>query len=438
MASAADQLPTPSNDTPADQVTPDQGGQESGVELRPAINRIERDEDNGDRGEVANWKDDKRAEIFARARENKRDTQYQYSGSPADPNALYGVVSDKSELGALELEAVRRQQERARQELEDVTGEPAPSIPSPPQQQPGKPRSRAVNDLDPDFLAQPIRAIVDGQERYITVEEAVRNYQMNSAADLRLASAQAILQQAKEFQRLASTSRPNSGYSGEEQDTDQSGNGRRQPASANARDMIEKIQLGSTEEALDAFQSLIDMQVQKPAPAGIDEATVLNVLENRTSKEAITQYAQENPEIVNDPIINDMLPKFSHREMAEDLLRTGLTMDQMRQYVQTPQDLAAMHREARSKRAPGVRSVSQIMAAAHQRIQTWRNGGVQPAQQQNQQRATMQDRQQRKASLPNQPTGRKLAPQSQQQNATQDQSRQSAVTRMRQARGQAT
>lgn len=437
MAIEANQLPTPSNDIPPDQITADEGGQEqpaSGIELKPAVNKLERDESE-DRSEIQTWKDDKRSEIFARAREAKKQNTTEYSGSPSDPNALYGTESDKSELGALEQEALRRQQEVARQDLEDVTGEPAPPI----QQQPAPAPRKTLNDLDPNFLATPLRAIVDGEERLITVEEAIRNYQINQAADNRLVTAQALLQQAKEFHARQATPAPQQGYSSEEQDSDTSDAPRRNTSAVDAKDLIEKIQLGSTEEALTALDSFIDMKVRNAVPAGVDESTVLNVLENRNAREAITQFAAKNPEIVNDPIINDMIPKFSHREMVEDLQRTGLTLDQLREHVRSPQDLTAMHREARAKRVPGVRSVDQIMSSAYQRIQAWRTGGnpqPQPSPS-NQTRVNLQDRQERKAALPNQPTSRKLAPQPSRAAATQDESRQGAVARMRQARGQA-
>jgi hypothetical protein len=438
MAIEANQLPTPSNDIPPDQITADEGGQEqpsSGVELKPAVNKLERDESE-DRSEVTTWKDDKRNEINARAREQRKQTTAPYSGAPSDPNALYGTESDKSELGALEQEALRRQQEAARQALEDVTGESVPPIET---QQPAPAPRKTLNDLDPNFLATPVRAIVDGEERLITVEEAIRNYQINQAADNRLVTAQALLQQAKEFQKRQSQPAEPSGYSSEEQDAGQSDAPRRNTSAVDAKDLIEKIQLGSTEEAMTALDSFIDMKVRNVAPAGVDESTVLNVLENRNAREAITQFAAKNPEIVNDPIINDMIPKFSHREMVEDLLRTGLNMDQLREHVRSPQDLTAMHREARAKRVPGVRSVDQIMSSAYQRIQAWRTGGTPQPQPSpaNQPRVNLQDRQERKAALPNQPTSRKLAPQPGKTAATQDESRQGAVARMRQARGQA-
>lgn len=436
MLPEQNQLPTPDSrlpDMPAETPTFEDGGspQQSFEPPQPAVQPRQEAEE---RGEPQQWKDEKRGEIFARAREKRAAETTPFSGDPNDPNAVYGNEADQSDLGELELEALRRRREH----LGEIAGQP-PQV----QQQQRKP----LNGLDPQLLATPVPVIIDGQQYEVPMEDLVRDFQINRAADKRLQQAKALLAQSQEFQRT----RPQPGFDAENETSGQDdsheelddfdrelGHTSRRPA--NVKDLVEKIQLGTPDEAAEALEDFITSAVNREAP--VDETTrVQTALEDINAKQAVLAFAQANPQIANNQLLQQEATKVIHRNMAEDLLRAGYTMDDLRQAAPTPQHLTQLHKQARIAGLRGVRRVSDLIEAGyHGAINNVRSmveqlaPGAQPHQ------ATMAQRQQRKEALQPQPAARRLSPtlNASQAPRSQDQSRQAAVARMRQARGQPT
>jgi hypothetical protein len=385
-------------------------------------------EDSADRREPQQWKDDKRSEIFERARERRMQETEPFSGDPNDPDALYGSNTDQSDLGELEQEALRRRQEATSQ----ITG-----------QQPRKP----LNGLDPQFLATRAPVIIDGQQHEITVEEALREYQINRAADKRLEQANALLAQTKQFRQTHATPAANDGNdepTGQDDSTfdqgydEDRGHTTRRPG--NAKELVEKIQLGTPDEAQQALEDFISQAVNRDAP--VDDTTrVLTALEDANSKQAILQFAQENPQ-VNNPVVQMETTREIQRNMALDLMKAGYTIEQLRELAPSEKHLTNLHKQARIQRLNGVRSVPDLMAAGYQgAMNNLRQLVGSPTPQQEQNPApSMQQRQQRKEALQQQPVARRLSPSlaAPSQQRTQEQSRSAAVSRIRQSRGQPT
>lgn len=430
MATGANQPLTP--DLPPEGPVFEDGNVGQGApqfEQPPAARTVQ--EDAADRAEPKQWSDNKRSEIFNRARERRLEQTEPFSGDPNDPDALYGSNTDQSDLGELEQEALRRRQEAQGQ----FTAQPQQR-----QQQ------RPLNGLDPALLQQTVPVIIDGQQQAITVEDALREYQINRAADRRLEQAKAILAQTQEFQRL--NARPAAAAEYEEptgQDdsssdgADYGDDGYTSRRTGNAKDLVEKIQLGTPEEAQQALEDFISQAVNREAP--VDETTrVLTALEDANSKQAVLQFAQANPQI-NNPVVQTEATRQIQRHMALDLIQAGYTVEQLRELAPSAKHLTNLHKQARIQRLNGIRRVEDLMVAGyHDAMNELRQlVSDQPQyQQQPNQAASMQQRQQRKEALQSQPAARRLSPSlgAPSQQRTQDQSRSAAVAKMRQSRGQ--
>ena len=435
MDTAANPLRTP--DLPVEGPTYEDGNLPSSSASAPLSPDPQHTQEAPQPAEPPKWTDNKRSEIFARARETRLDQTEPFSGDPNDPDALYGPTTDASELGELEQEALRRRQ----QNLGQVAQQP--------QQTQGN-APKPLNGIDPQFLAQPVPIIVDGEERVVPIEELVRNYQIDQAAAKRLEQAKALLAQTQEFQRL----QPQPGNrgaeyeepSGQDDSTDDSetygdDRGNTSRRSTSVKELVEKIQLGTPDEAAQALEEFVSSAVNRSAP--VDETTrVLTALEDHNAKQAVVAFAEQNPQIATNPILQAEATRHIHRGMAEDLLRAGYTMDQLRQMAPGAKELAQLHKQARIQGVKGVRRVSELVSAGYQGALTQLRSLVEtaaPAIAQNP-APSMAQRQQRKESLQPQPVARRLSPgmSAPSQQRSQEQSRQNAVARIRAARGQAT
>lgn len=420
-------------DLPADPPTNDDGGQAQ-QSYEPPSQPSSAPSDDESKAEPVQWKDNKRDEIFARAREKRAAETTPFSGDPNDPDAVYGAVANQDEMGELELAALQRR----RDHLAELGG-----------QQPGQqpPPRKSLNGLDPEFLAKPVPVKIDGQLYEVPMEDLVRDFQINRAADKRLEMAKALLQQSQEFQRT----RPQPGQDAENETSgqDDSRDGQdnfdhelgptsRRPA--NVKDLVEKIQLGTPDEAAEALEDFISSAVNRDTP--VDEATRVQIaLEDINAKQAVTAFAQANPQIANNPMLQQEATKVIHRNMAEDLLRAGYSMDDLRQLAPSPQHLTQLHKQARIEGVKGVRRVSELIDAGYQgainnlRMLVEQTTASSPPQHR---AVSMEQRQQRKEGLQPQPVARRLSPSlnAAQAPRTQDQSRAAAVARIKQSRGQ--
>lgn len=433
METEANQLRMP--DLAPEAVTQDDGGQQQQAYTPPAA---EPQGESEQKAEPQQWKDEKRGEIFSRAREKRLAETEPFSGDPNDPDALYGSTTDQSDLGELEREALRRRQEHMGEIAQPPEGQP--------QGQPHKP----LNGLAPELLSQRVPVIVDGQQYEVTVEDALREFQINRAADKRLEQAKAILQQTQQFQRhqQPQPSFDDAGYNEPSAQDDAAGNtddygddrgDTSRSRTTNVKELVEKIQLGTPDEAAAALEEFVSSAVNRPAP--VDETTrVLTALEDHNAKQAVLAFAEQNPHLASNDTLRSEATKQIYKNMAIDLVRAGYSMEQLHELAPGPQELTQLHKQARISRLRGVRPVSELISAGYQgALEELRSLVTQAAPSAAPHQAqTMAQRQQRKESLQPQPAARRLSPgmTAPSQTRTQDHSRAAAVAKMRQARGQ--
>lgn len=398
------------------------------------------------------WQDDRRKEIFARAREKRLSEVADYSNDPNDPALAYGANTDKSELGDLERQALDQQKRHLEQNYgQQQSGQqPAPARQDQPSQR------KPLNGLDPQFLDQRLPIKVDGQVLEVSMEDLIRNYQIEQAAQRRLETARAVLAQSHQIPRgpAGQTSQPAAGYEGpSEQDggqyADQSnddGNGNTSQPPLDMAQLVEKIQLGSPEEAAAALQSFV--QSSAPRQAAADPLSEFDALQDKQSTQAVMSFVDANPQIGLNPAIQHDAIRHIHVGMAEDLKAAGFSDEELYLHCPTPQALSAFHKRARIANVKGIRPVDQLVASGFKAaVDNLRGaiggvpGSVQPQVQQKQPQnpaASLADRQERKNRLQNQPAARRLSPgfsQTEGQARSVEQSRADAFTKMRKARG---
>lgn len=373
--------------------------------------------------------DDKRNAIVARAREVRAESLSDFAGDVNDPALQYGTeaAADTDDMSPIEVEAM----ERARQ----VHQQPPAAAPKP------------LNGLAPEVLAREVPIVVNGQQSFITVEELIRREQQTRAADQKLNLAKQLLNQTQQYHRQQPQPGEGDGYdeqSGQdfpEMDAEiDAPRGKTSPApQIDFADVTEKIQLGNPDEVAAALRNVFDAFQQDASQ--VDDATrVLTVLEDRNAKEALERFAERTPHIRDNPVLQAETTRHIHREMVNDLVSAGYSLDDLRTSVQNERALTDLHKQARISRMRGVRSTEQLIDAGYQgavkSLRALADTIAQPRQAN--QPAQMQQRIQRKEQLQNQPAPRRMAPTLTQQQApkTVDQSRSDAFSRMRQARGQ--
>jgi hypothetical protein len=394
------------------------------------------------------WQDDKRKEIFARAREKRLTEVTDYNDDPNGAALNYGAETDKNELGDLERQALDQQQRH----MNGNYGQNAA-----PQQQQQAPAKKPLNGLSPDLLAAPIPVKVNGETFEVPLEELVRSYQIEKATNKRLAQlaeAKSLLADTREIQRggvppaeYGSASEQDSGQTYADTPLDGARGDTSQPPQDVAQ-LVEKIQLGSTEEAAQALQRFVtSVAASQERPAPVDPMSEFDALQDRQSIRAVQSFMEANPQIGTNPAIQYEATREIHRGMAEDLIAAGYTVDDLAQVAPDKDALTALHKKARIANVPGVRSVDKLLAAGYQAAVSNLRGLVAPSQQpkpnaQQQPQnpaANLAARQERKDRLQNQPAARRLSPgfsTGQAQTRSVDQSRADAVANMRKLRGQ--
>lgn len=439
MANEHNQLPTPDME-PSSPTIEDGSSYEAQNDTPPAA-APQAEAPPAEQQAPQKYHDEKRAALHARAREARAATTTEFSGDPNDPNARYGNA-DQSDLGDLERQAAERFRQNQQQEVQNVTGQ---------QPQNAAPPATSYNDapdldsLDPDSLNKRYKIKVDGQVKDVSLEQLLRNAQKYDAADNKFATAQRLVELAKETMRQAATPAPAASpdqRGGNPFDGPDDGNTSQQQSQINAEELANKIQIGSPAEVIEALGQLVQhMQAPQQSP-NMDPEQILTTLEDHNASQELNAFAAKNREVAH-PAMQSLMAEHIHTIMATDLLNAGVPREWLQQNVRNANDLTRIHKMARINRAPGVRSTGQVLdlalQAAKQQAASWL--GQRPAQQpasrpQNQPAPTMQQRQDRKAALTQQPAQRRaVAPQPSQQRSEQ-QTRHSAFADMRRSRGQ--
>lgn len=362
--------------------------------------------------------DEAREEIIARAREMRLKQVTPFNGDIRSPSVIYGNMVEQPEAAQPD------------QRPEPVTAQPAQAAVTP----------KPLNGIDPAFLQQKVPIIVDGERQEVSIEDLTRSFQIDRAADKRLAYAQALLQQTQEFHRQATPAQqPADNFDANRRDVQDQQTRQDDDNAILTDDLVEKIQLGSPQEARAALEQFVQAATRR-TPAADDPRRILTAIEDHNSQQAVIAFAEKNQQIATNPAIQNAAAVHIHREMAKDLLAAGFSMDDLRTQAATPAALSALHKQARIDGVRGVRPVRELVDAGYQGAVTELRGLLTPAQQPGgaNQPAAVEHRQQRKEALQQQPTARRLSPNmpQSQPSLSPEQSRGRAAAEILRSRGQ--
>lgn len=446
MATEHNQLPTPDDsfDIEPNTETADDGGLDHSAS-EPAPSQPSREGAEPDQGEPQRpqrFRDDKRAQINANSRAARAATMQEFSGDLNDPNIRYGNSADMSDMGDLERQALERQQQRLAQ------------VARPPQQQPQQDApthfdaTPDLEGLDPEFRAMPLRLKVNGQDKIVSLEQLIRNAQKYDAADEKFEQAQRLVALAKDTIRQVATPAPSGSNreletrGGNPFDGPDDGNTSQQQSQLDVEALANKIQLGNPQEVIEALGQFVQNMQASQGSQKVDPEQILTAFEDHNAVQELYAFADRNPEVAH-PVMQNLMAEQINRIMATDLLNSGrYSREWMIQNIPDAAALARLHKQARISRLPGVRPTSQVLGialqAAKQTAAQLSGQSAQPpaSRQQHQPAPTMQQRQERKASLTQQPATRRAAPASTQQSRTEQQSRYEGFLQLRRARGQ--
>lgn len=388
--------------------------------------------------------DEARNAIYARARESRaREAQTPFGDDINDPDLNFGAnraIPLDVAPSSLEQQALDAEQRHMRTiaQAPNGAGYDANEQFADPQQ----PRVREYGD--PSLQQERIKVIINGEPRVVTLQEALANYQMNSAGRDFLDQAKALLSATKSFVRNQPTSGADSGLGDDPRNRSQSQSAaagdtsQAQDLDTGLADIAERIQLGDKEDAAKALRQLVDHVRSSASGPSVDAQQILSVLEDRNTEDAVRTFVTKTN--LTDPTMGMIVKQNAEREMLQDLLNAGFTQQDLAENIKSPQHLAAAHKAARINRLPGVRDHATILQAGYNAAQQWRTGAAAPpaSNQQNggNGQQLSQQRQQRLASVPQQPANRRQTPGYAPPPPSRDQRIANAVQAMRQSRGQ--
>jgi hypothetical protein len=309
---------------------------------------------------------------------------------------------------------------------------------------------------DPDMRraddTQKFKVKINGEERFLTVDEMTAAAQKALASDDVLGSAkkaaQDILDEARalrneiEGQRTA-VLRPAGNQGGEGEGT--------QPEADQTdqvdpyEQLVEQLQYGDPKQAAASARQLIEDRAR--AVSRTEMLQNNRATEHQRSMAALNKFRQENQDLANDEDASAVMRVRLFREQHNDLVKSGLDPKRLPEFRPENFDaIANMHLDARAF-GVGVRDIPTLLNAAKegylgkfggQRTQPNPDTGQGEQRQQQQQNkgVTVEvNRTERRQAIAQQPT-RTVAPRMQPQDRQRDQleSRTSAVERMRAAR----
>lgn len=258
---------------------------------------------------------------------------------------------------------------------QQVADEPEPE----PQPEPGAtsdsqdPPARASGPSDSQDppVAPRFKVKVRHEERELTQDELIAAAQKTLAADDYLGEARTLLEEAK---RVASSGphqdRADPAHTPNPSDPDPD-----QPHQDDAHAAIEKIQFGTPDEAVEAFQSAVAKAVAKAVdPDQARKAVYLHHREQDVGR-SVAVYERflaepENAALLKDPDNEAVLQNKYYGEIAKDLRQIGLPADQI------PKDRDALVEAHRFHRIHGrpVRDTAKLLADSKQAFVEWKGG----------------------------------------------------------------
>jgi hypothetical protein len=170
--------------------------------------------------------------------------------------------------------------------------------------------------------SQRVKVVVDGREQLVPVDELVRGYQINRAADNRLEEAKRLVQEAKAV-RNQSTS---TDYDDEPNYQQRQQQPRQQQQygipSERIRDAVERIQVGDSDEGTQAMAELFaEYERGHEQRAQVREFTRNT---ERQMKGALDRFLEKHPNVAKDPDLGNAGFTILARHIRNDIKGLGL------------------------------------------------------------------------------------------------------------------
>jgi hypothetical protein len=331
--------------------------------------------------------DEKREAIYKAVAERNAGTRGKEFLSNMDPANLYGQDA-----------------------VDTMSGQPAaPEAPAPVEQPAPAAEARQAPQAPQE---QMIEVVVDGQRMMKPLSDVVAAYQKTEAIDRRLQEAKEIVRQAKDL-------RTPQGLFPSQPDPEPILAAPQRPPAQNPvsrdelKDAVEKIQLGSVEEGVEAFEKIVSRIAQPQArDDGMPFEQRLALFEDQRDGERVLSDLKNNLPEVQDPFFQNLLHAGVERAMRDDLMNLGLSESEISARIRDNADLASVHKALRvdPRTRMQVRGVHEITQAGVESAYQWLNAQRAPVDQPPQNPApaqvNVQARQERKQSLQPQPAPR--------------------------------
>lgn len=284
-----------------------------------------------------------------------------------------------------------------------------------------------------------VKLTIDGQEKYVRVGDLRPDVQKYLAGDKRLAEAKTLIGELKKLQ---------AGLRNQETPS-QTGNKPEAPAQQPLLDdekllkIAERIQLGEPEEARNALKELVTAaSAPRSESPPFDPNSIRLTINDMNSEKALEAYAQEHPDMVNDPVVFKVMQTIGPKLLWDDLVGLdGIDEDALKEKIRTEEDLKLVHRKAESLGMP-VRNRHQLMIAAYEAANDYLSRRAPPQSRPNgsppNQQSMPQRVERKRTTVAPQPSQRSTPGQGQQQAqpVNELEARRAAFLQMRKGRGQ--
>jgi hypothetical protein len=229
------------------------------------------------------------------------------------------------------------------------------------------------NQLDAQLETTPapqsgkVKVKVDGIEDEVTQEDLIRSYQVNRAADRRMAEATELLKQAK----TAASATPPVGVEPKTPTNDSPANPKE--GEEQRKRLLEAMFDGDQEAALQAMEELGIGRPQAPIQQVQDPAQVVSAVKQQLVVDgALAKFSEDYADIVQDPYLADLADKFLDAEVANGVPLTdalGIAGQKTRDWLKSmgvskPEPAPTTGRNTKLERKEGIDVIPSLRTKA--------------------------------------------------------------------------
>jgi hypothetical protein len=168
--------------------------------------------------------------------------------------------------------------------------------------------------------SQRVKVVVDGREQLVPVDELVRGYQINRAADNRLEETKRLLQEAKAVRNQSTSTDYDDGP--DYQPQPQSRQHQHGISNERIRSAVERIQVGDCDEGTQAMQELF-AEYERGHEQRVQVREFTRTQE-RHMKQALDRFLEKHPNVATDPDLGNAGFTILARHIRNDIKGLGL------------------------------------------------------------------------------------------------------------------